>query len=52
MPGMAAMAITVLGVVLYCTERVGLWGMFVIIMLPNVFFWLRKCLRRLTGTEK
>ncbi|MBK5001474.1 hypothetical protein IAE37_003750 [Pseudomonas sp. S31] len=46
------MAVTVLGVVLYCTEQVGLWGMFVIIMLPNVLFWLSKCLRRLTGIGK
>jgi len=49
LPGVATLVITVLGVVLYCTEQVGLWEMFVILMLPNICFWLSKRLRRLAG---
>lgn len=49
LPGVATLVLTVLGVVLYCTEQVGLWEMFVILMLPNFCFWLSKRLRRRAG---
>ncbi|MGE8170680.1 hypothetical protein ACQKO7_21075 [Pseudomonas putida] len=49
LPELATLVITVLGVVLYCTEQVGLWGMFVILMLPNICIGLSKRLSRLAG---
>lgn len=36
----------VLGVTLYCTETLGLWGMFVVMILPNLLLGVIRILRR------